>query len=400
MNIVGDINNNPNNPIINDRSFGDDPKAVARKGILLAQGLRDAGIIACAKHFPGHGDTNIDSHNALPTINHSLTMIMDHDLHPFKQLIADHIPAIMVAHIAVPTLDPSLTPASCSHSIVTDLLRKKLGFQGLIVTDGLGMGALTAQYKQPGDVEYAALMAGNDLLLCPIDIPAACTRIKQALNDGILTMDELDTHVARILALKKQAQAPIAHKDSDKSIAIQAHRLKQTLYNHAVTIVKNNAHVLPLAPEKKVVIISITHHKTCSNFTQSLCAQRICSTFILNPQKNTAHLDDEIAQIKNSLDHDTTIIITLDSMERSCKTQYGITPSMIHCIKQIIRLGNQTVLILFGNPYALSGLPTSIMGTIIVAYDHELESQQATADIVTGIIPAQGVLPVQITVNN
>jgi beta-glucosidase-like glycosyl hydrolase len=199
---VADVNNNPNNPVINDRSFGDNPIVVAQHAIAFAQGLADSGIIACAKHFPGHGDTDVDSHYDLPLLGHDKQRLHDIELAPFKELIAANILAIMVGHLEVPAFEPQAKlPSSLSKKIVTDLLRKELGFDGLIITDSLHMYGVT-KYFNPGEYELYGLLAGNDILLCPFDVPAAVAAIKQALYDELITEQEIDEHVERILEMK------------------------------------------------------------------------------------------------------------------------------------------------------------------------------------------------------
>jgi len=200
---VADVNNNPDNPVINDRSFGDNPQLVTQHAIAFAEGLQDAGIIACAKHFPGHGDTNVDSHYGLPLINHDKKRLHAIELYPFKQLIAHNIPAIMIGHLEVPALESQKQlPSSLSKAIVTDLLQKELGFMGLIITDGLDMHGVTNYYSN-GKAELQALLAGNDILLSPVDVPAAIAAIKQAVVDNIITEQEIDAHVEKILRIKK-----------------------------------------------------------------------------------------------------------------------------------------------------------------------------------------------------
>jgi beta-glucosidase-like glycosyl hydrolase len=211
---VADVNNNPNNPVINDRSFGDSPEHVAQHAIIFSQGLRDAGIIACAKHFPGHGDTSTDSHLDLPLIAHDKKRLHKVELYPFKKLIATKIPAIMVGHLEVPAFEEQKNvPSSLSKKIVTDLLQKELGFTGLIITDALDMQAVTRYYSD-GQAELHALLAGNDILLCPVDVPAAVAAIKKALADGLITEQEIDTHVEKILKIKNLVCNPILHPSS------------------------------------------------------------------------------------------------------------------------------------------------------------------------------------------
>ena len=202
---VADVNNNPNNPVINDRAFSGDPETVAQHAIIFARGLKDAGVIACAKHFPGHGDTDIDSHYDLPKITHDIKRLHAIELYPFKELIASNIPMIMIGHLEIPAFESQeKLPSSLSKNIVTKLLREELGYNGLIITDSLHMYGVT-KYFQPGEYELYALLAGNDILLCPFNVPAAVAAIKQAIVEGHITEQEIDEHVARIMHLKKLA---------------------------------------------------------------------------------------------------------------------------------------------------------------------------------------------------
>ena len=201
---VADVNNNPNNPIINDRSFGDNPELVAIHSKAFAQGLHDANIIACAKHFPGHGDTTSDSHNDLPHITHDKDRLDTVELYPFKELIKDNIPAIMIGHLAIPALETQKNlPSSLSKNIVTELLQKTLNFNGLIITDALDMGSITKQFTD-GQAELNALLAGNDILLCSTDVPRAIAVIKNAIEKKLIDEQEIDAHVQKILNIKKE----------------------------------------------------------------------------------------------------------------------------------------------------------------------------------------------------
>lgn len=201
---VADVNNNPHNPVINNRSFGDKPELVAQHTLAFAQGLHDMQVIACAKHFPGHGDTTTDSHYDLPIIKHDRARLDKIELAPFKALIAQNIPTIMIAHLAIPALQEKKDqniPATLSKKIVTDLLRNEFRFSGLIITDALDMQGITNDYSN-GDAELQALLAGNDILLCPVDVPLAVSKIKKALDNGIITEETIDEHVEKILEIK------------------------------------------------------------------------------------------------------------------------------------------------------------------------------------------------------
>lgn len=199
---VVDINSNPNNPVIGKRSFGANKENVAACGIAYMQGLQDAGIIACAKHFPGHGDTSVDSHLALPLITHSLEHLKANELYPFQKLIDAGVKSIMTAHLEIPSLEPTpKLPASLSKSIITTLLQKEMGFHGLIFTDALGMKGVADNF-QPGVIELKALQAGNDILLCPMDPIAAIDRIEKAVSLGEISESEINQKVLKLLKLK------------------------------------------------------------------------------------------------------------------------------------------------------------------------------------------------------
>lgn len=218
---VVDVNTNPKNPVIGSRSFGDDPVHVAQAGLLMMRGLQDAGVMACAKHFPGHGDTSVDSHFALPVVPHDRERLNSVELVPFRCLIDAGVGAVMSAHIAVPALEKeALRPSSLSYAVITQLLEKELHFQGLKITDGLGMQALTNHYA-PGEIELQAFLAGNDILLCPLDVPKAVALIEHAIESGKFSIDELEKRVLKILKAKEWAGVQIS-KSTNKDRALQA----------------------------------------------------------------------------------------------------------------------------------------------------------------------------------
>jgi len=234
---VVDVNNNPNNPVINTRSFGSDKELVAYKSILYMKGLQDAGIIACAKHFPGHGDTDADSHYDLPYLSHLKERLHDVELFPFARMIDEGVMAIMSAHLEVPSLEKAIhLPASLSYSILTTLLKQEMGFEGLIITDGLGMVGVT-KYHELGELELKALQAGNDLLLCPVDVPTAVKAIKKAILDGRYSEQELDKHVFKVLKAKAWAQVDRIPESFDRHefFSDSAQVLQQKLYEHIIT---------------------------------------------------------------------------------------------------------------------------------------------------------------------
>lgn len=204
---VTDVNNHPDNMVIGPRSFGADAYHVARCALSMMQGLQDAGVLACAKHFPGHGDTSVDSHLDLPLLTHNKERLHSLELVPFKYLINHGVAAVMTAHLAVSAYEPDRHRASSlSHAIVTNLLEHELVFDGLKITDGLGMIAITKHYE-PGHAELEAFLAGNEIILCPLDIPNAVALIEQAIREGQITESELDRRVLKILKAKEWSGA-------------------------------------------------------------------------------------------------------------------------------------------------------------------------------------------------
>ena len=198
---VVDVHSNPNNPIINSRAFGDDPEKVTRFAGAFMRGLQDAGILSCIKHFPGHGDTDVDSHLALPIINRTRPELDSTELYPFQQLIKAGCDAVMIGHLVVPALQTKKEPATVSYEITTELLKHELGFNGLIFTDGMGMRAIIDHYE-PGYAECQAILAGVDMIVCPVNVPKTVECLKQAIKQGLLSMQALDSKVLKILKLK------------------------------------------------------------------------------------------------------------------------------------------------------------------------------------------------------
>lgn len=247
---VADINSNPANPVIGMRSFGEDKLAVAQKCGLYFKGLQNNGILACAKHFPGHGDTHVDSREALPVINKSKAEIFTRDIYPFQQLIQKNVAGIMTDHLKVPSLDKS-KQASMSPYITGELLRKELGFEGLIFTDALNMKAVSEKYG-PGELEVQALKAGNDVLLFPSDVAGAIKKIKKALKNKKIKKEELEAHVKRVLKAKYQAGLAGYRPLMEENVlyrlnAPASHVLNAKLYEQSVTTVLNNEGTLPIA---------------------------------------------------------------------------------------------------------------------------------------------------------
>lgn len=396
MNIapVVDINNNPANPIIGDRSFGESKEEVARRATLFMHGLRDARILSCAKHFPGHGDTAVDSHCDLPIINHSVERLTEIELYPFQQVIAAGVPAIMTAHLHIPALDNQAhMPATLSKKIVTDLLRNKLGFNGLIITDGMVMAGITKHHQQ-GYADLQAVLAGNDLIIRPTDVPKAVALIKQAITDGTLSMEELDAHVLRILQAKENVGVhqwqPIDGADAVATLHTpHARELKQQAFADAITVVRNHKR-FPLTSSAPIAYLQIgaQNQITLREALTNSYNEVVSYWLPANASENS---------IKSILDVITPyqkVVVAVFDMNKYATKNYGIFSSTLQLLTQLHTIAKEVVLVLFGNPYSLKMFNPK--QTIIMAYEDDNDAQQAVADVISGNIIASGTLPVTI----
>lgn len=330
---VADVNNNPNNPVIYDRSFGSDPINVAQKCVAFSKGLQDAGMMACAKHFPGHGDTTVDSHLALPTIMHTRTHLNETELVPFVSCIQNGIDAVMLAHISVPELEGiDNVPASLSKKITTELLKNELGFEGLVLTDGLGMCAAT-QHQPSGVLELQALLAGADLLLCPIDASLVISYIYQAVQQGAITEQMINDKLLRVLKAKQKALAAKAAHQKTNFIEA-AEKLKKEMYLKAITQVYDKR-----SPEKPQIYLAVTP-----------------------PSKYESE-------------------------------NFGITADQLQQLQKAIDAGNEVTVIVYGTPYA-AALFEKYAHRLIIAYEDNAETRRAIEIITKGGFTPCGTLSV------
>jgi len=388
---VADVNNNPNNPIINDRSFGENQKQVARKATLFMHGLQDAGIIACAKHFPGHGDTAVDSHHDLPCILHTREHLDAIELYPFRQLINNGVKAVMTAHLALPTLEQNKkTPASLSYAITTQLLQKELGFNGLVVTDGLGMRGVTKNFA-PGALELQAIRAGNDLLVAPVDVPKAITTIKQAVLDGTLPEQELDQHVLKILQAKEWALQQRSADHEQNLHSPYAYELKKKLYSTALTLVKNENNLVPIQAPPNVISVITIGNKANAPFISELSKHLRTQDYVYNTQP--------IEEVISTVQQSTLVILAVHTINRTGMIELRSTKkssdhgSLITKLIDVLnKQGKDTILVSFGSPYSLRYVEQAT--AIIAAYENDPDAQTAAAQILVGKITPTGKLPV------
>jgi beta-glucosidase-like glycosyl hydrolase/CubicO group peptidase (beta-lactamase class C family) len=393
---VVDINNNPDNPVIDNRSFGENMKKVSWKGIMYMKGLQDNGLLCTAKHFPGHGDTDRDSHHELPVIMHDYDRLRSVELYPFRECIAAGLSGIMVAHLSLPLIDPvENRPSSLSPKMVTDLLKNKMGFQGLIVTDAMNMAGVNG-YKNPGDAEALALAAGNDIVLMPSDVNKTISAVKREIRKGTISWQDIDARCKKILAAKKWAglnkyqAADLAGIDKD----LQAGRFKLTasrLVEQSLTLLANQGELVPLQRIDTLKILSVTIGQDSLNeFNKYLDLY----TDVTSRQYRMDLSTQDMAEIMELADDHNLLIISIYGTFQGKIDNYGIS---FPVIEKIRTLADSAVVILsvFANPYILEqfGTPGKYRA-VIMAYENTALSQRFAAQLIFGGIPAKGRLPV------
>src|SRR5690606_22916435 len=307
---VLDVNNNPNNPVINYRSFGEDKYNVTRKSIAYMKGMQDQHLLTTAKHFPGHGDTHVDSHYALPQIKHSRARLDSLELYPFREVVKAGIGGVMVAHLDIPALDSTGVPSTLSKPIITSLLKEELGFQGLTVTDAMNMKGVT-EGNDPGIVDKDAILAGNDLLEFTEDVPKAIEEIRKAIKQGLISQAEIDRRARKILAVKYWVGLNKFEPTSLLNIIEELHTPPANLLNRklteaSLTVLKNDMGLLPVKKLKdlKVASVSIGSGKITA-FQRSLSLYTKVQHFNLKNEAATTEIDSVRKMLK---DYDLVVI--------------------------------------------------------------------------------------------
>ena len=387
---VLDINTNPDNPIIGNRSFGESPSLVAQKGLSIMKGHHDAGRLTSGKHFPGHGNTDQDSHKTLPTLSFDRDRIENNELFPFKKLIENGISSIMVAHLNVPALTGSNLPTSLSYNVVTELLKEQLGFNGLIVTDALNMkGAL--DYTELDNIDLAAFLAGNDVLLISNNISLGIDKIKQAVLNTPQLNVRLDESVKKILKAKHKVglsnYKPIIRKNLLGKINKRLDSLLiQDAFAESITLLKNDNNLLPLDTVSKYAHLKLGDVKGTPFFNQ--LKKHVNLTYIeFNGIERT---------LKSLVPYDKVII----SFHRSNETPWKPASFSTDEITLIKAIGSyhKVVLDVFAKPYAIMDFKElESIEAVIVSYQNSIESQEISADMLAGIKSINGKLPVSIS---
>jgi len=361
---VVDVNTNPSNPIIGNRSFGSDVNNVIKKASSYSHGLQDNNILAAIKHFPGHGDTSADSHYDLPLVDHKIDRLDQIELAPYKNLIKEGIGGIMVAHLYVPELEKEANiPASISKSIITDLLKNKLGYKGLIITDALNMGAVANRY-QPGQLDALAFKAGNDIMLFSQGVKEGKRLIAEGVSKGEISKDRLEESVPKnIIADINNA----SHQ-----------QLVQGLYENALTLLKDDKQLLPLKSNDKIYYLPL-EEAPYNTFANSL--------------KNNLNIEVITTSQLNKLPKNSKLIIGIHKDNSTAYKPYKISETSKQTIVKAAKT-NQVILDIFGSPYALRDLDTTNISTVLVSYENNDDSQKASVNGLTGKTKISGRLPV------
>ena len=395
---VADVNNNPNNPVINYRSFGENKYKVANKSLMYMKGMQDEFILANAKHFPGHGDTDSDSHKSLPVINHSIERLDSLELYPFKKLINEGVASIMVAHLSIPSLDSTENLASTlSKPIVTKLLKEQLGFKGLIFTDALNMKGV-AKYYEPGQVDVKALIAGNDALLFSEDVPKAVEEIKNAIKKGLISQKEVDSRCYKQLKAKEWSGLnklqPIQTKNIIQDLNnYEAQLLNRDLVEASLTVLKNKNELLPIKDLLNTKIASITIGSDVNTIFQKRLANY---TKVDHFNLMESETSENINQIKEKLKNYDLVICSLHDLNMRPNKRFGISDQMSNMVDYLSENHN-TIVVIFGNAYSLREFKKiqSAKG-IIVAYQESDNTQDLSAQLIFGGISAKATLPVTV----
>jgi beta-N-acetylhexosaminidase len=391
-----DINNNSKNPVISNRSFGQDKHLVTTQSMMYMRGLQDNGILACAKHFPGHGDTETDSHKDLPVITKPFTTIDTLELYPYKFLVNEGLGSVMTAHLYVPALDTANAVASTlSKEIITNLLRKKMGFEGLVFTDAMNMQGV-AKFFAPGEVEVKALMAGNDVLLFSQNIPLAIEKIKLAVDSGFISKEEIREHCLRILRAKEwsglhqiqpiETTGLYADLNNTEAVILRKH-----LVEESITILKNEHAAVPLSSlyGKKVAVVSVGVEKE-TEFATTLSHYCTFDSYVMekNPDfKKAMWWRDKLSE------YDIIIAAFLGTSNKASKN-FGVTNEACRILNSAGE-ENDVILSVFANPYAVEVLKDlDNIESVLVCYQDDAMTQQATAEIISGALSGDGVLPV------
>jgi beta-N-acetylhexosaminidase len=420
---VVDVNNNADNPVINVRSYGENPDDVARFAVAFTEGLQSQNILATAKHFPGHGDTNVDSHRGLPIIDLPRSRLESVELVPFKAVVDAGIGSVMVAHISLPQIDPTeakplkqamaatdtdaeiiteaaTLPSTLSPIVISQILKKEMNFDGLIVTDAMSMSGLTLYFNQD-EAAVRAFLAGADILLKPADTDLALKGLKAAVASGRISQERLNESVRKQLAwkyqlgLEKQKITPIEQIDTVVS-SNPTRILTNEIAESAITLVRNDEGALPLSKDKKIFYLGITNGDD-----RAFSGNSFQREMRLNGYRfESITLDDRSTEaeirlaLKKAMEADVVVAGLFGRVRSGARSSVGLPDAAAEVLRSVLKSDKKVISLSFGNPYLLKNFPD--MKTYIVSYGDMSSLQRATAKILAGSIDFKGKLPITV----
>lgn len=399
-----DINNNANNPVINDRSFGENKYNVAEKGYAYAKGLQDNGVMAVGKHFPGHGDTNVDSHKSMPVINHSRERLDSIEFYPFKYLTERGVASMMISHLFVPAIDTTQgLPATLSPIAIKQVLRKDIGFNGLIFSDAMNMGGIVNYFKG-NEADVKALIAGIDMIMFPTDVKDVIEKIKESIVSGEISENDINDKCRRILmskkwlGLDKGVEEISTQNIYDDLNNVSARLIQQRLIENAITLISNKDDIIPInkIAKNKIASISFGYDKN-TTFQNRLSYYAKVDNLVYN--KDLKGLSDE--KLNEKLNEYDVIIVSIHGKnQRLPSKKFGVPQDAIDAIDVILNLDKKVIVDIFANPYSLAYFNNlDKADAVIVSYNDLKLTNDFSAQLIFGGIPAKGILPVSPTDN-
>lgn len=396
---VVDVNNNPNNPVINDRSFGEDKYKVASYAIQYMKGMQDNGVMGCAKHFPGHGDVAVDSHYDLPVINKNRNQLESLELFPFRQIFKAGVGSVMIAHLYIPSVDSSANRAtSLSKRNVTDLLRTDLGYQGLTFTDALEMAGVKKFFPE-GAASVESIIAGNDMLCLPGDVPLAISRIKDAIAAGRISWADIEMHCRKVLKAKYDYGLPYLKPINTNNLTADLNKdvssMRKLIAENALTVLKKTDAAFFSLPAKKDSVKTEMVYVSVGASTDNAMARRLRADYnadvvYFNYQQDGAAIAATVSDLKNKYKQ---VIIGVHDYKRAPANNFGISAAAVNLVTKL-QQNTQAITFVFGNPYAIKNWCNA--KNLVACYEDDSIIHNTAVDMLQGKIGAQGKLPVTV----
>lgn len=392
-----DVNNNAKNPVINFRSFGENKYNVTEKSAAYLKGMQEGGLLVSIKHFPGHGDTDVDSHHDLPQLKFTKERLDTLELYPFKELIKAGAAGVMIAHMNIPALDPTPNlPSTLSKPIVTDLLKNELGFKGLIISDAMDMKGVTKYFKD-GEADVMGILAGMDILEIATNTKVAVKKIRQAIKDKRISIERIDESVKKVLTAKYWAGLNVKPQTDENNIPEEVNRpeskaLVQQLADASMTLLKSRDGLTSLTPKKRTVIINVGTAQATTFQNEIASTYKNSISFNVDKNADAATIEAIVKQIEGD---DQIILAIVDTRNRP-----GNNIPLGKDVKDLVTAlsARSAIIAFFANPYNLANLPGIEMAkSIVVAYQREDFMQKAAADVFTKKLVPTGKLPVTVS---